>query len=353
MKDTKGSLMNSRWLLTSTLFLGLAFAPAETRLEYSPTKGNEIEKSFSGEFTVYIEALDVTMNGQASPLSMDEMDPSEREGTFTYNLDVLDVFSDVADGRATELVRTYNAIEGSAEGGGETEEGSFDDLVGQTVQFVWDEETEQYDRSVLDEDADLEEDLVQSLAVEIDMSGLLPENEVAVGDTWEVPGEMMAGLLVPGIDFKSAANIDNEAVAEIPGEIMDALRVSMEEAIIECKYSELSGDGDDESAVIAFTMTAEVSLDLGEVMASQMDEAAAQMEMEMDEFTVDLSLELTGEMLWNVKGHRFNSYEMNGEIALDAYMTMSMGGGQMEIEGEAEATSEFTVEGSATVKADE
>jgi len=345
--------MNSRWLLTSALFLGLAFAPAETRLEYSPTKGNEIEKSFSGEFTVYIEALDVTMNGQASPLSMDEMDPSEREGVFTYNLEVLDVFKGVAEGRTTELVRTYNAVEGTAEGGGDTEEGSFDDLVGQSVEFVWNEETEQYNRSVLDEDSDLEEDLVQSLAAEIDMSGLLPDGEVSIGDTWEVPGEMMVGLLIPGIDFDSAANVDSEAVGAIPDEIMSALRGSMEEAIIECKFSGLSGDGEAESAVIEYNLTAEVSLDLSEVMAEQMDEQAQQMEMEMDEFAVDLSLELTGEMLWNVQGHRFNSYEMSGEIALDAYMTMSMGGGQMEIEGEAEATSEFTVEGSATVKTDE
>ena len=345
--------MNSRWLLTSALFFGLAFTPAETRLDYSPTKGNEIEKSFSGEFTVYIEALDVTMNGQASPLSMDAMDPSEREGVFTYNLDVLDVFKDVADGRTAELIRTYNAVEGSAEGGGDTEEGSYDELVGQSVHFVWNEETEQYDRSALDEDADLEEDLLQSLAAEIDMSALLPDGEVAIGDTWEVPGEMMVGLLVPGIDFNSAANIDNEAMGEIPDEIMSALRGSMEESIIECKFSGLSGDGENESAVIAFTLTAEVSLDLAEVLAAQLDEQAEQMEMEMDEFTVDLSLELIGEMNWNVRGHRFDSYEMSGEIALDAYMTMAMGGGQMEIEGEAEATSEFTVEGTATVKADE
>jgi len=120
--------------------------------------------------------------------------------------------------------------------------------------------------------------------------------------------------------------------------------------VIECKFTGLSGDGEDESAVISFTMTAEVSLDLSEVMASQMEEQAQQMEMDMEEFSVDLSLELSGEMLWNVMGAHFDSYEMNGEIALDAYMTMSMGGGQMELEGEAEATAEFTVEGSATAK---
>ncbi len=342
--------MNSRWLLTSALFLGLALNPAATRLEYSPTEGAQIEKTFNGEFTVFIENVDATMNGQPMPIGMDEIDPSEREGVFSYSVEVLDVLKSVADGRATKLVRTYNTVEGTAEGGGNSEEGSFDELVGQSVEFVWDEEGELYTRSLVDEDAEVEDNLIQSLAAEIEMSGLLPEGEVSVGDTWEVPGEMMAALMVPGIDFYAASKLDSEESVEIPVEILDTLRTSMEEAIIECKFAGLSGDDEGELAVISYTLNAEVSLDLGDVLAEQMDEASEQMEMEMDEFTVDLSLELEGELLWNVKAGRFSSYEIKGEVALDGYMTMTMGGGQMELEGEAEASAEFVVEGEASAK---
>lgn len=340
--------MNTRWCMTILLGLGVAWAPAETRLEFGPAEGAKLKKTFEGNFSAFVEEMRMTMNGQEMPIGLGDVDPSEREGEFGYSMEVLDVFNGMTEGRVTDLMRTYSLIEGHYDAGGDSGEEAFEELEGQSIHFVWDDETEAYTRTVQDEKAELEEDLVNALSVELDMGAMLPEGEVSVGDTWERPGAVLANLLMPGIDFAAAAEMESDAEAEIPAELLEAFEEALEEAIIECEFTGMSGEGETESAIIAFSLVADLSIDAADAVASQMDANEMEMEMDLEELTIEFAIELEGELLWNVRGGHFHSYEVGGDLTVDAYMIMALGGGQMEMEGEAEASVEIEVEGSAT-----
>ncbi|MFT5287023.1 MAG: hypothetical protein ACI8TQ_003198 [Planctomycetota bacterium] len=344
--------MKTRLSLSLAILVGFALNPIGTRMEYGPAEGLKLTKSFTGEFTVVLDALDVTMNGEPFPVGIDDADPSDLEGMLSYSVELEEQVNSVSDGRVTDLTRTYSTVSGEVEGGGQSESSSMDELEGQAVRFVWDDETESYTRSLVDEDAEVEEKLLNSLDVEVDVLRLLPSGDIAVGDTWEVPAEAIGGLMIPGIDFVGARERNAEKMDEIPAEFMElfaTIQESLEDATIECKFSELSGEGADEVATITFTLAADLPLEIGDMVANQLADQEMPMEMEVDEFTIEFALELQGELVWNVQGGHFSSYEIGGEIGLDGYVTVSAGGGQMEMEGEAEASVEFNVSGSATV----
>lgn len=115
---------------------------------------------------------------------------------------VRDEVTECAGGRPTELERTYDEIarkrSGSYEGNvsyihGDTHLAECSDVQGETVTFSWDEDEEKY----IARCTSLDREQLQNLQPDYEFGGLLPEDEVAKGDEWNIAPEVVLTLLDP------------------------------------------------------------------------------------------------------------------------------------------------------------
>ena len=216
----------------------LAHAPAE--LEYGPEQDSELSRSFlshvEGEFEV-----SVRVDGEVQETDI----PS---GTLVSDetIRVRDVIGSVSGGRPTRLRRTYEEIETLERvtlGDREFELTESSPFVGETLSFVWDEETAEYSIE-LSEETELTEDLVEELTEDLDLRGLLPSSSVEPGDTWSGDVNLAGILMFPGGQLHAhdpenyddtppeKQELDRQVLANLDGSIEVEL-VSIEDGIAE------------------------------------------------------------------------------------------------------------------------
>jgi hypothetical protein len=126
---------------------------------------------------------------------------------------VLDEIKGCADGRPTQLARTYVTLEkgrtDTRSAGGEertSERPEESGLEGKTVLFTWREDEKRHVATI---DAEPAPELTQDLVCDMDYRVLLPEGDVAAGEKWEVDfADAKQALQRPGGD------IPFQAVAE-------------------------------------------------------------------------------------------------------------------------------------------
>jgi len=339
-----------RWMKPAALVLPLgltaAFALPRVELAFGPEEGAELAKSFEVELAFALEDLVVMMGGNELPIPFSELDPSEREGDATITLEVTDRFEGVADGRPSDLLRTYETVAFEGEIAGDTESDSFDELEGVQVRFRWDEETETYERSF--EGGEADEEILPALAVDMDLRMLLPSDDVEEGDTWEVPITALGPMFVPGFDVRGAIEADAEGFDDIPVELADVFEEAFGDAVLECTYEGPAGDDDGLLGRIALSMEVAPTLDLvGAIMVALEEEMDGS--QEVTELTVDLDLVCNGELLWNLdKGH-FDEFELECEMTIDVFAVaeIDFNGTPMEAEAEAELSGSLTISASA------
>lgn len=338
--------MKLRWLFSSALVLLAAFHPVRARIAFVPEEGEETYRSFSVALTFGLEDLAMRVNDQEMPFGMGQFDPTDIEGEVTYDLEVVDRFTAVADGRATRIERRFETVETAYEVFEDSGEETMEELEGETVVFTWNAEDEDYDRE-WGEDSDGDRDELEPLAADLDLLALLPPDDVEEGDSWEVPASALSGLLLPGIDFERAGESDIEGMDDVPVELIAPLREAMEETMLELTFVGLRGGDGGELALIELSFSSEVSIDISDVLAERMADQD-EVEADVDAFTLDLYLDLEGELLWDLAKGRFSSFEIDGDLAVDMYAeaTMRMGGpDSIPIEVEGELSGEISIEG--------
>jgi len=208
--------------LTATLFLPhlATGGPVETvRLQFAPAQGTSLEKSFRVTSSMESEELTSKMGGQPIPQQF----LPELDVYFETELEVRvrDRFERVEDARVTELVRHFEVLEGRSATQvsmppepEHTEDFEREhELTGQTVVFTWDPEDEDYDRR-LEDSEEIHEDL-DSLDVDMDLLGFLPEEAVEIGDSWKVPAEAVAALFHPGGDIGLDSSEEEDETYEL------------------------------------------------------------------------------------------------------------------------------------------
>lgn len=332
--------MSMRWIPTAALVLCAAFHPARTELRYAPGEGSKVAKTFTVSAALGLESLSVRMNGQELPLD-EQIDMSEAEVQIDYELAVKDLFEAVAGGRAVKLARDYDQVSVKVEGMDDSDEKSMDELEGKRVVFTWNAEESRYDRAWGDGVEDGDEDVLKGLAADLDFRALLPPDDVDEGDAWEVPASELAVLFFPGFDPAHAAEMDpeglDEALAEIPGEVLDALRSALDESSLRCTFKGLRGGGEGgDLALIELAFESEAQLDLASLVLAalaQQDEVDA----DVEEFSVDLYLDFTGSLLWDLKRGIFSSLELEGELQADVYVSANANMEQMSFPADLEA----------------
>lgn len=339
-----------------------AFAAPADRIAFDVESGTSLTKTISSETELSMDDMTVAMNGE-------EMDIASMMGGLEMNISttaetvVTDEYGSASDGRPSRLKRTYDRIANDTTmessgmpmmGGEDMSMSGSSDLEGTTVVFTWNSENEDYDVA-FDEGEEGDEELLEDLIEDIDLRAFLPTESVSAGDTWEVDNTAMIAILAPGGNLKIMPEDMGEMgdMMGMPGNGMNPFDHMGEfDGTITAEYVGMRG----EFAVIKLEVDVSTSNDMTEMISELMDDMDIPEEMgeiEMDYETVDIELEFegSGELLWNVAGGHFQSFELSGETitAMDMAYSMSMGGQDMSMEMAMEMSGTQTISMSVAV----
>lgn len=330
--------------------LGAMTLPVEG-LSFHPEKGAELAKVF--ETQIFLEVGDILfeLNGQEMDPAMlglpFDVDQMNIEASMTMRVE--DTYVEVGDNRPLDLLRDYVEVSGSYEngfGGSDTTED--DELPGSTVRFKWDDDEEAF--VATNDDEDIDEDTLKGLSEDMDLRALLPLEEVEEDDTWQVTWSENLELLLPGFKLDSLDELLAEAEddEEMPVEIIEAivgeLQGAFGESKLECTHAGTREVDGQRLAVISIASEVDGSMDFLPMLEDAMALSGEEMPGGVDQFDAYISIEVTGELLWDLAGGHFHSLEMqgdiSGEMALEA--TASEQGAEFEIKASLDFSGKFS-----------
>jgi len=321
----------------------LAFAIPGDSVSFAPEESTTITKTFrmSGSFS--LDDMSMLMNGM-DPGMMPAM---EMDMTIEQTVRVTDVYEAMRAAMPEKLTRTFEEIgtemefEISIDMMGETNDQSADgsgssELEGLTVVFVWDEDAEEYDKSF--EDGEGDEDLLEGLLEDMDLRVLLPEDDVAEGDTWEIELSRLPDLFAPGGDFSLDIEMDGETMPGGPDPaMMSNFREMLGDLLEGDATATYKGSRDEDGVrvgVIDFEIDIDTARDMSDLLSEMMDQMPEGVEMELQQVDIEFTFAGSGTLLWNLAAGHLHSFQMDGEaaITIDMGMTMDMAGEEMTME---------------------
>ena len=298
----------------------LAFSLRGDEVSFHPADGSSVSKELKFSSTFYLDDLSVVMDGQELPPEM--LGGMMEEGLLIdASGGVTDQYVSTKGGKVQTLLRTFDslALEGGPESGAESMD-EFGGLEGETIKFAWDEESGEYVKSFHESEGD--EDQLENLEVDMDMLELLPKGEVSEGDTWEVKGEGLAHVFLPGGMPASPDAGEGGPEAEEIGELIKEeigaqLAEAFEAFAIRCTYKGTRDDGDVKVGVIEFEFEGDAAMDLSDMIQTLIDLQGGDMGVEADiTASIDMELEGKGTLLWDMAAGHIQNCEMTGEMTM-------------------------------------
>jgi hypothetical protein len=357
-------------ILAFCTFTLLAGQPASRELVFAPEEGSSLIRRFVYTSEGALDDMSLEVDGEDLTAMIGEMG-IDVESTLTYA--VTDDFVEVEDGKILQLTRTFEELGSETEANIEvamssetTDASASSELVGSTVLFTWDEETEEYEVTSEDGD-DLDQDLLDGLEMSMDLSSLLPPDEVEEGDRWEVEMEGLFSLVAPGGDLALRPNeelpemegLDPEMIQNMMADYRDRAFELMEEWVdgeIEATFTGVREIDGRDHGVITLSIDFAIEADMAAIGQSGLDAILEQLELPVE---VDVSVneaqmtgETTGEgeLLWDLEGgfgrelQLSVDYEFAMEIEISADMEGASHSMAMEFEmsglGDLEVTAE-------------
>jgi hypothetical protein len=324
--------MISRHLLTAVLStpLLLAVEPRADDVNFSPEDGSSLAKEYTIDLTLGVGDITAYVDGQ----DLSESIPADFELMAEFAMEVTDEYVETVEGVPHELIRTYDSMEfywEADEESGDAEE--LAELEGKSVKFKWDEEDESYEITYHESEGD--EDLLKGLGPDMDLRALLPDGDVSEGDTWTVEAKDLGTVFFFGSSFEELdmGDGDAEIAAIFESELYPQLESLLEGFITECEYK---GDGS-----IGVSLNGEGSIDLTslieEMVASQMPDGF-ELEMTIDEATVNVTIEGEGTLKWDLEAGHMSSFDMASEfeVLVDVYIEADVMGESHELEASIE-----------------
>lgn len=334
-------------LVPCVLLTAVSAPPGDgERPAFLPEEGRELQKFFDLVLELEVQDARVTFDGR-------DISPSDLQGGYRVlrRAVVTDRQVAVDDGRVTELERHFDALSGGARYSSEgppdedpEEESELEDLA---VTFFWDEDYEEYYAEFAEEDEGEDEELLEGLLEDMTLRALLPppvQEDVEVGDTWEIDPAALVHVLVPGGDLKVGDEEDTgveEAgfffftTPELPLELPLWFAALEGEATAEL-VQQWDEDGT-EVAVIAVEFELEAELDADDVLFGQVTANP-----EVGEALLKLTLTGEGELLWDVEAGHLRAFELEAEVEASFSASWTSRSGvndyeltlQQELEGE-------------------
>lgn len=174
----------------------------ESDLRFAPEDGAGWERTFEERTTWLLDDVEMRLDGDPMPIDLPEIE-STLERTAVLGAEV-----EMAEGERVRERRLFDELEGRYRMaftlGGQQAEFEFEQespLTNATVVFAADGDGEL--RAQWPEGEDRSDRLLEALAPDADLQGLLPEEEVEEGDSWSPEPAALAGLLAPsgGLGF--------------------------------------------------------------------------------------------------------------------------------------------------------
>ncbi len=332
-------------LLVSSSLLALLASPRQA-LEFRPREGSELSKSFETKLSLGLDDLTLEVNGEEidPAMFMGGMDLDSATVDAAVTMEVRDTYVRLGEDRPLELLRAFESMRFTAENGldDETVDEEDDELVGHTVRFEWDADAQRYARSFEGETGG--EENLDNLAEDMDLRDLLPRAGVESGDTWEVRWVEHLALVMPGFDLTAIDAEDIEPEEDIPAEFLEGLIEALQgvfaDAVAKCTFQGMREVDGAQLAVVEISSEIDVTLDL----LPQLDNLPAEVRehASFDRLDLDLSLELTGELLWDAENGHFHSLDLGGPLS--GTMALEASADQDDMEFSAYASAEFSGE---------
>jgi hypothetical protein len=330
MKTPSRPLALALWSLP--LALGLATPLDE--LSYAPAPGTSVTRRIQIETEVSLEENRLEVDGQDPSLpSMDITMESSRL------LAVTDTYTTPGARGPERLERTFDEvasrthITGSnpATGDQDIEVPGSSELEGKTVVFTWSTDDEAYELAFA-EGSEGDQDLLRGLEEELDLRGFLPGKEVSEGDAWEIPVEAVRRLLAPGGKLKIEPDADDERFQGMggfdqfdPSDMVGAL-----EGEFQATYAGTRSEGDSKVAVIRLELSAKAVQDLSPQAARMRDNLPEELQLEIEAFDGEFSLEAEGELTWDLAAGLPRALEVRGDLTMIVDVSMTMRAGKRE-----------------------
>lgn len=348
-------MKNTRTLLTTLLAAPVLLAltlPVDD-VTFAPEAGSSVTRTYTSNNQFSLDEMEMSMNGQPMPMDLEmSMDMS-----MDMSIEVTDTFVAVGAGRPDQLQRSYDALGAEAhfsmemammpDGGQDRDISSSSELEGKTVLFSWNEEDGEFGVAYHESEGD--EDLLETLTEDMDFRALLPVGGVSAGDTWEIDPKDLISVLFPGGDTGLRPDDDGGAEEMMPG--MDGMGANMGEMLGDLLEGEASAEyiGTEEVdgvtvAVISFTLSISSSNDMTEMVEDNMAELPdGSPEISINYVDVEIEMEGTGTLQWNLAANRAHSFEAQGSMntLMDMGMGVSMGDNEMEMEQSMEMSGTF------------
>jgi hypothetical protein len=320
------------------------------RIAFGPEPGTEIERRWTEELELEVDALEQTIGGNPVDLPFDALEFAARRSFV-----VADELAEVGEGRVTKLARTFSdsalALEltldgqdlGSAEGAHACD--------GARVDFAWNDEEGRYEREL--GEGELDEERLEGLESDLDILGLLPSGELEPGATFEPELDGLRALFRAGGELGFTLSSIQLKRSDVPAELLVAGALGSLHELF-APGGELSGtlegryagrEGDDEGlARLEYELDLDIAADLGERFRSFMREATP------DSHALSLEVELEGELvvLWDLAAGLARSALFEGDVALTGHVRflvqLAEGLPQQEFAGHYELSGEARVE---------
>lgn len=325
----------------------LALSPVEDELSFHPVEGLSLTKTFSFEFDFALDDVQMLVDGQdMGGMIAGQIPEVQMANTMT----VVDTYNTMGEGRPLQLTRLFEELLWEYDAGEESGSESVDDLEGQEVRFAWDEDQGIYVVSVVDEEAEVDEEILNSLGEDMDLRGILPDGPVSEGDTWELSGERVWTVLMPGMDL--AKSMDS---ADVPAEaqpVMDFFRDQIDRFAegfrFQCEYMGSREEGDTMVGVIAITVESTLEIDMVPMIEDMLAQNEMPIEPNIDYADIELELSGSGELLWNLRAGHVQHFELESDVAFFIDASASFDAGQ----GEQTSEASFEFSGTMTWGAD-
>lgn len=312
-------------MLPALLLLSSALAAApqggETEIRFAAEDGSRLLKTITWKHELNLDEMGSTRSG--SDL-MRENVGGWLSGSMTKVY--VDEYLSVADGRPQLLRRLIRNMTGHGKvnisgARGRVEERTVftSPMKGLSLLLTWVEQEGEYGRMY--EELDGDELLLKELSGDIDLLGLLPSGPVAEGATWEVAASSMRDVLAPGGNLGAIPSDEGffprMMEVGIGGDLADVLGQRVTGTVLATYTGERIID-DRSLARIELAIDLKSKRDRTGAYRAGMQREERQESATLRHVSLDYTLVGTAELLWDLEGGHFDSFEVVGNEAFTA-----------------------------------
>jgi hypothetical protein len=322
--------------LIALSILAACFSGLGQSLVFAPAEGLTLTKTFTSRRNASMDEQSTIING-----AKQDAGTLKRGQTMSQTTTVvlLDEYGRIEGGRPTTLKRTYETISAAsnlrlslpAAEDLDVKMVGESSLEGEVVLFSWNAEKGRHDIALANA-KDSRESLLEGLTENTDLRGVLPGQEVAEGETWEVEPEILRGVLAFGGALKLDMKVDGGAYLEVANMGDSSTQATPDKYLGDLKgtvSAEYGGTSEHEGqrvAIIKLAIEVSTEKDMTEFFQESVPELPTGTDWSMDIHKASMAFQYKGNaiVLWGLDGGHMVALDMNVDTHASIEQEMSM-----------------------------